>query len=148
MAVSRFNAYTRMTKEIDRLNGHTIICGIGRLGTMLARELRESGKSFVAIDMDRERLRDAEESGYLVLHGDATEEKVLEQAGIARASTVATVLSEDALNVFVTITARELNPEITIIARAENPRTERSSFARVPTKWSCQPPSGRTRWLS
>jgi voltage-gated potassium channel len=118
----------RMTKEIDRLNGHTIICGIGRLGTMLARELRESGKSFVAIDMDRERLRDAEESGYLVLHGDATEEKVLEQAGIARASTVATVLSEDALNVFVTITARELNPEITIIARAENPRTEKKLF--------------------
>ena len=115
----------RMTKGIEKLSGHTIICGIGRLGTILARELDESGKPFVAIDADLDRLQDAEARGYLVLHGDATEEDILEQAGIQRAATVATVLSADATNVFVTITARAMNPDVTIIARGENPRTEK-----------------------
>ena len=84
----------RMTKGIERLSGHTIICGIGRLGTILARELHAAGQPFVAIDSDLERLQDAEERGYLVLHGDATEEDILEQAGIQRATTVAAVLSQ------------------------------------------------------
>lgn len=118
----------RMTRGIERLSGHTIICGIGRLGTILARELHSSDRPFVAIDSDLERLQDAEERGYLVLHGDATEEEILEQAGIHRASTVAAVMSFDATNVFVTITAREMNPDVTIIARGENPRTEKKLF--------------------
>ena len=115
----------RMTKGIERLSGHTIVCGIGRLGTILARELQSAGKSFVVVDSNLERLHDAEERGYLVLHGDASEEDILEQAGIHRASVIASVLSLDATNVFVTITAREMNPDVTIIARGENPRTEK-----------------------
>ncbi len=115
----------RMTKGIERLKDHTIICGIGRLGTILARELHAAGKPFVAIDEDMARLQGLEEQGYLVIHGDATTEEVLEQAGIRRAATLATVLSLDTTNVFVTITAREMNPNLTIIARGENPRTEK-----------------------
>ncbi len=115
----------RMTKGIKQLRGHTIICGMGRLGTILARELHASDQPFVAIDSDLERLQDAEDRGYLVLHGDATEEEILEQAGIRRASAVAAVMSLDATNVFVTITAREMNHDVTIIARGENPRTEK-----------------------
>ena len=67
----------------------------------------------------------AEDQGFLVINGDATDEFVLEQAGIHRAAVLASVLSDEAKNVFVTITARELNPEITIIARGENPSTEK-----------------------
>lgn len=115
----------RMTREIDQLTSHTIICGIGRLGSILAAELYAAGKPFVAIDTDEHRLQVAEQHGYLVLNGDATDEETLDAAGIERAATVATVLSDDALNVFVTITARSLNMEATIIARAENPRTEK-----------------------
>lgn len=115
----------RMTRGIERLDGHTIICGVGRMGTILARELQATGREFVIIDCDPQRLQQAEEAGYLVIHGDATDEQILDQAGIMRASTLASVLSDDALNVFVTITARELNSEITIIARGENPRTEK-----------------------
>lgn len=115
----------RMTKGIERLEGHTIICGVGRLGTILARELAKVGKPFVAIDTDLARLQDAEARGYLVLQGDASDEEVLEAAGIRRAAVVATVLSQDASNVFVTITARAMNPDVTIIARGENPRTEK-----------------------
>ncbi|TWT93235.1 potassium channel family protein [Stieleria varia] len=115
----------RMTRGIEKLSAHTIVCGMGRLGMILARELDRAGKPFVAIDMDLERLGEAESRGYLVLHGDATDEHILEQAGIDRASTVAAVLSQDAVNVFVTITARAMNQSVTIIARGENPRTEK-----------------------
>ncbi len=115
----------KMTKEIERLTEHTIICGVGRLGSILAAELHAEGKPFVVIDHDVGRLQEAEQRGYLVIHGDASEEDVLQRAGIHRASTVASVLSQDAINVFVTITAREMNPGITIIARGENPRTEK-----------------------
>ena len=115
----------RMTKGIERLSGHTIICGVGRLGNILASELDAAGKPFVLIDSDMERLRDAEARGFLVIHGDASEEDILEQAGISRASTVASVLSHDATNVFVTITARSMNPDVMIIARGENPKTEK-----------------------
>ena len=115
----------RMTRGIEQLEGHTIICGVGRMGSILARELAAASKPFVVVDRDGERLRAAEELGYLVLHGDATEEQILEQAGIDRATVLATVLSEDAMNVFVTITARTMNSELMVIARGENPRTEK-----------------------
>ncbi len=115
----------RMQKEIEQLRDHTIVCGIGRLGTILINELMAAGKSFVAIDTDDDRLSAAEDRGCLVIHGDATDELTLEQAGIRNASMVATVLSEDTTNVFVTITAREMNPDVIIIARGENPRTEK-----------------------
>lgn len=115
----------RMTREIEALQDHTVVCGVGRMGSILARELQAAGKPFVVIDMDERRRQAAEELGYLVLAGDATEEAVLEHAGIHRAAVLATVLSDDALNVFVTITAREMNPDLLIIARGENPRTER-----------------------
>ncbi|MEZ6073622.1 MAG: NAD-binding protein [Pirellulales bacterium] len=114
----------RMTKETERLRQHTIVCGVGRMGSILARELHKAGKPFVVIDTDEPRLQAAEERGYLVVRGDATEERVLERAGIQHATTLASVLSDDALNVFVTITARALNPKLTIISRGENPRTE------------------------
>ena len=114
-----------MTKEIDRLENHTILCGVGRMGTILARKLHAAGKPFVIIDSDERRLQAAEEQGYLIINGDATEEHVLELAGVRRASVLASVLSQDTTNVFVTITVRELNPNIMIIARGENPRTEK-----------------------
>jgi voltage-gated potassium channel len=115
----------RMSRDIDRLEGHTIICGVGRMGTILARELFAAKKPFVVVDCDERRLQAAEDQGYLIVNGDATEEYVLDQAGIRRAAALASVLSADATNVFVTITAREMNPHVLIIARGENPRTEK-----------------------
>jgi voltage-gated potassium channel len=115
----------KMSKEIERLKNHTIICGVGRMGTILARELQSAQKPFVVIDSDPLRVKEAEQHGYLVIQGDATEEYVLQLAGIRRAGVVATVLSQDAPNVFITVTAREMNPKVMIIARGENPRTEK-----------------------
>lgn len=124
----------RMTSTISKLSGHTIICGIGRMGTILAKELHAAGKPFVVVDTDSVRLHEAAERGFLIVDGDATEERVLEAAGVKQASVLATVLSDDALNVFITITARELNPKLTILARAENPRSEKKLLSSGATK--------------
>lgn len=115
----------RMNKDIERLSGHTIICGYGRMGTTLARDLHGAGQPFVAIDTLGGASSLVAGEGYLVIEGDATEEEVLQRAGIERAGVLATVLSDDAANVFVTLTAREMNPDLTIIARGEHRQTER-----------------------
>ncbi len=123
--INRAMSKRRMTRGIEELKGHTILCGFGRAGRILAGELQRSAAPFVVVDLDESKLTDAESLGMLVLQGDASEESVLESAGIAKARVLATVLPNDAANVFITLTARELNPNVEIVARAENPATER-----------------------
>jgi voltage-gated potassium channel len=115
----------RMKKEIGTLNQHVIICGYGRIGQILAKKMVESSQPFVIIDHNGDRLADAEATGYLVVSGNATDETVLQTAGIDRAQFLATVLPDDAANVFITLTARGLNPEMMILARGELPATEK-----------------------
>ena len=115
----------RMSAELKKLTNHTIICGYGRIGRMVAAYLKSGLRSFIIVDRDKERLEDARECGYLTLEGEATEEAVLIEAGIHRAAVLATVLPSDATNVFITLSARDLNPRLMIISRGENPSTER-----------------------
>ncbi len=114
-----------MCKGIDQLTGHILICGFGRVGQVLASDLAEVKQPFVVIDASESRVAEAQAAGYLALLGNASEDRTLEAAGIARAQAMAAVLSDDSANVFVTLTARDLNPTIQIIARAESPSTER-----------------------
>lgn len=114
----------RVQGQIDRLSGHVVICGYGRLGVMLARELQAGQAKFVIVDRGEERLALARGLGCLTVAGDATDEAVLLAAGIARAACLATVLPDDAANVFITLSARALNPTLTIFARGEIPSTE------------------------
>ena len=123
--INRALGARRMTREIDQLSGHAIICGFGRLGVILARQLAEANKPFVVVDNSAEKIAAAEAQGFLVVTGNATADDVLQKAGIMRARTLASVLPDDAANVFITLTASELNRGITIIARAENPLTEK-----------------------
>jgi voltage-gated potassium channel Kch len=111
----------RMNAELKKLNKHAIICGYGRIGRMVAADLKAGQRPFIIVDKDPKRLESARESGYLTLEGEATEETVLLEAGVTRAA----VLPSDASNVFITLSARELNPDLTIIARGEDPSTER-----------------------
>ncbi len=114
----------RMNSQIDHLSGHVIICGFGRIGFMLAQELRAGNTAFVIVEQSEARAADARDLGYLCLQGDATDEAALQAAGVTRASTLATVLPNDAMNVFITLSARNLNPKLEIIARGEVPSTE------------------------
>ncbi|WP_017658725.1 potassium channel family protein [Baaleninema simplex] len=113
----------RKTQGIERLERHSIVCGFGRMGEILAKKLHEARKPFAIVDNDPDRMALAESLGYLVRLGSAADEEVLKSVGIDRAKCLATVLSDDALNVFITLTARELNPNLTILARGELPST-------------------------
>lgn len=115
----------RMEKEIQKLKNHAIVCGYGRIGRMIASQLQAGNIPFVILDQAVDRISEAEAAGWLTLNGEATDEAVLLQAGIQRARVLATVLPNDAANVFITLSARNLNPEIQIIARGEVPSTER-----------------------
>lgn len=117
-------AARRQTQGIEKLDRHAIICGFGRMGAILAKRLHEAGKPFAIVDRDPSVIETAQSLGYLVKLGDAAEEEVLSEVGIERAQFLATVLPDDALNVFITLTARGLNPNLTILARGEKPTTE------------------------
>ncbi len=114
-----------MENEIEKLKNHAIICGYGRIGRMIASQLEQGGIPFVIVDQAADRVAEAREAGWLTLQGEATDETVLRDAGIGRARVLATVLPNDAANVFITLSARNMNPTIQIIARGEVPSTER-----------------------
>ncbi len=115
----------RMSQQIDAMTKHTIVCGFGRVGQILCRDLAAAEMPLLVIDADPERLALAESFGYPTVAGDAAEERTLRAAHIETARVVAVVLPDDAANVFVTLSARELSPSVQIIARGERPDTER-----------------------
>lgn len=114
----------RMQSQIERLTDHAIICGFGRIGLQLAKELAAARTPFIIVERSAAKCAEAGALGYLTLAADATDEQSLLEAGIARARVLATVLPDDATNVFITLSARNLNPRLEIIARGEAPTTE------------------------
>ncbi len=118
----------KMQTDIDKLKDHAIICGYGRIGMQLAKALTEARHPFLILERNPAKAEDARAHGYLVLVGEATHEETLKQAGILRARVLASVLPDDAANVFITLSARSLKPELQIIARGEAPTTERKLF--------------------
>jgi voltage-gated potassium channel Kch len=114
----------RMQADVDRLEGHVIVVGFGRIGGMLTRALKAGGADFVVLEQNEKRAAEVRDLGHLCLVADATDENSLKAAGITRARTLASVLPNDAANVFITLSARALNPSIEIIARGEMPSTE------------------------
>ncbi len=117
--------HIRRTRDLEHLSDHAIICGYGRIGQTLATELAQARFPFVIIDTDETKLAQARAANYRTLLGNATEEETLAIAGIARARILATVLPQDTLNVYITLTARNLNGNVRIISRGEQASTEK-----------------------
>jgi voltage-gated potassium channel len=109
----------KLLTRIKRLKGHYIICGYGRIGEIIARQLKERGIPLVVVESNPDHVSRLEESGYSFVVGDATREEVLQEAGIDRASGLVAVVHSDADNVYITLTARSLKPDLYIVARAE-----------------------------
>ena len=120
----RFIERRRMQREIERLDQHVLICGFGRVGRHLADALAEDGAPFVVVENDASKLDELESLNYLHIEGDATEEMVLEDAGVRRARAVVAAVHGDADNVLVTLTAKGLSPGAVVIARAKADETE------------------------
>ncbi|MBC8351245.1 MAG: potassium channel protein [Planctomycetes bacterium] len=123
--LERVLGHRRMTRGIESLSGHVIVCGYGRIGEVLTNDLKHSRREFVVIDADTDRFEAAKSQGCLCICGDATSDETLLNAGIDRAKTLVSSLPSDADNVFITLTARTLCPRIQIFSRAEHPTTER-----------------------
>jgi voltage-gated potassium channel len=115
----------RMTAQIDQLSDHVIICGFGRIGVALAQALDAARAGFVVIEQHEARAGLARDAGFLCLQGDASSETVLHGAGVMRARALVTGLPADAINVFITLSARALNSDLLIIARGEQATTEK-----------------------
>jgi len=106
-------------RKIDRMKDHVIICGYGRYGKSVAAHLLKQGINCVVIEASREMVEQIREDSLLIaLDGDATDEDVLGEAGIDHARALMTTLPDDANNVYVTLTARQLNPNLKIVSRA------------------------------
>jgi voltage-gated potassium channel len=108
----------RMAEQIAALRDHYILCGYGRVGSTVARELVHGGQRVVVIDVEPGSLERAAHDGHLVVEGDATEDATLRLAGIEHARGLITTIDSDALNVYVTLSARALNPGIFLVGRA------------------------------
>jgi voltage-gated potassium channel len=115
----------RLDKNIRGLENHAIICGFGRMGQIMAQQLVKDRQKFVILDRESDRVAKAEQLGYLATMGNATDENLLISVGIKKARVLATVLPDDAANVFITLTARGLNQRLMILSRGELPSTEK-----------------------
>lgn len=119
------NTERRMFDQIERVKDHVIVCGMGRIGRIVCRELSHSGVPFVVIERTEDLVEQAREAGWLVIRGDMTEDRTLEHAGLHRARTVVCAASSDNINIVTTLTARDLCPDVRIISRADCPSAVR-----------------------
>jgi voltage-gated potassium channel len=109
----------RTLKQIDSMHDHILICGFGRVGRQIARDLLAAQRDFVVLDNNPQETREhAEALGAAFIEGSPSDDSVLRTAGIMRAAGVIACVDSDAENIFITLTARELRSEIAIVARA------------------------------
>jgi voltage-gated potassium channel len=123
--ILRVLGYQRVKRQIEALKGHIVVVGLGRMGALVCTELAEAGVPFVVIDRSTERAAQMDANGWPYLIGEATEETVLRAAGLERARALVAAIPNDAVNVFITLTAREMAPNVRILARAEQPTTQK-----------------------
>jgi voltage-gated potassium channel len=114
----------RRHREMSKLHNHFIICGAGRVGSRIIREMQRAACPFVVIEKDRNKVAHLIESGTHVLVSDATLEETLKEAGVERARGLAACLPDDADNVYVVLTARSLGPGLHIVSRAVEEQAE------------------------
>jgi len=115
----------RMEREISRLSDHFIICGAGRVGRSVARELARKPAPFVIVDSDEDKLKRYSVENWLTIAGDSTQAKVLREAGIEKARGLVAATTTDAINIYIILTARNLNSKLKIIARASEEEAEK-----------------------
>ncbi len=108
----------KVEKKIEALRNHYIVCGFGRIGSLICREFAAKPLPFVVIEKSAEVLPKLEEESYLFIHGEATDDESLLKAGIKRAKGLVSVVASDTENVYITLTARGLNPNLYILARS------------------------------
>lgn len=115
--------YKKMEKTLRNLSEHFIICGFGRVGQQVAHELSQERADFVVIEKSAIAIEHCEQAGFLCIHGDATDEEVLQKAGILNAKGLIVCLGEDSDAVLTVVTARSMDKDLFIVARANGEKT-------------------------
>lgn len=130
----------RMERAIQKLRGHFIICGYGRVGRQIAAEFGREGVPFVVIDINQDSLAEATAQGHLVIFGSPASDDVLRQARLEAAQGLIVATDNDAENIYVTLSARVLRPDLFIVARANEAdaehKLERAGANRVISPYS------------
>ena len=124
LELNQFFGKRRVRNMIDKLEGHIILCGFGRVGRGAAEELRKAGAPFVVIDNNEERVERAMKAGMLAVLADASRDEALRDVGIARAKGLIATLASDADNLFVILSAKTLNPNLQLSARIAEESSE------------------------
>jgi len=109
----------RHERMLETIKDHFIICGYGRIGSIVAHQFQRQKVSYVVVERDGTRIQEAVDAGALTLEADASREEVLKRAGIERARGLIAAVGTDAENVYTVLSARVLRPELFIVSRAE-----------------------------
>ena len=135
----------KLEKQIADLKNHYIVCGFGRIGAVICKELTDSDLDFIVIEQDERKIEQLELAHFLYLAGDATREEVLLQSGLDKAKGVVTAVSSDADNVFITLTAKGLRPDVFILSRAADLKNEKKLLRAGASRVVCPYNMGGSR---
>jgi voltage-gated potassium channel len=124
LELNQFFGKRRIKNMIEKLQGHIILCGYGRVGRGAADELMQAGAKFVVVDRDEDRVENAIKAGMLAVLADASHDRTLQDVGIDRAQGLIATLASDADNLFVILTAKTLNPKLHLSARVAEETSE------------------------
>ena len=119
---------TRVKRRVAKMKNHTIICGGGRTGSVVADELKDEGVDFVVIENKTERVKELRKRGILVVEGDATTEETLKEAGVERASGLVSTIPNDADNLYLSITTKGINNDLDIVTRASSEKAAKMLY--------------------
>jgi voltage-gated potassium channel len=124
LELNQFFGKRRIKNMIEKLEGHIILCGYGRVGRGAADELLQACAKFVVVDRDEDRVENAIKAGMLAVLADASHDRTLQDVGIDRAQGLIATLASDADNLFVILTAKTLNPKLHLSARVAEETSE------------------------
>lgn len=117
--LKEFYGRRKMENRILKMSNHYIIAGYGRLGRQVAHEFQKKNVEFVVLEKENNAILNIDKDKVLFVQGDATDDDILRSAGIEKANTLISTLPDEALNVYLTLTARYMNRNLKIIARAD-----------------------------
>jgi len=120
-----------MEKKIAQLQKHYIVCGFGRIGKVICRDLAQNKKQVLVIENGSQEIESLKEEGFLYIDGDAADDKILLKAGIERAQGLIATVSTDAANVYIILSARGLNPNLYILARSSAEKNAETKLLRA-----------------
>ncbi|MCH7808676.1 MAG: potassium channel protein [Planctomycetes bacterium] len=138
----------KMEMRLRQMRDHVVLCGYGRMGSLIAKELTRRTVPVAVVELKPERENNLRDAGIPYLIEDATDDKTLRKAGLMHARALVTVLPHDADNIYVTLTARTLRPDLSIVARAEQPATEAKLKRAGASRVICPQVIGATRMVN